>query len=386
MRKLTVILAFLLLLSGCNDTETTTPENKYLVSGTLVGEYTRDEFVKALGQFGTDFGLFIRSGIKQYKIIYKTKNTDGTEITASGAFIVPTLSESLPLASIQHGTIQNDNEAPSYFNVNSEVSIGGFLASTGYLVAMPDYIGYNESKQIPHTYEHREGLATASLDMIRAAREFIKTNNLNWNNNLYLTGYSEGGFATMALLKKMEEEVRTEFNIKAATCGAGAYNKTESFRRLVSEPSSGIASNNRLYLWVLLTYDRLYNLNRPASAYFKEPYAAAVQANRQNANINVSLHLAVSDAFKTGILNKTDTPLINAIKDNDVFDWKPATPLRLYHGDADDLVPYFNSQTTVEAMKARGANVPLVTVAKGDHATTVESYLLGTFEFFSSNR
>jgi predicted peptidase len=41
-----------------------------------------------------------------------------------------------------------------------------------------------------------------------------------------ITGYSEGGFATMALQKKMEEQFPNEFNLVTSSCGAGAYNKT----------------------------------------------------------------------------------------------------------------------------------------------------------------
>jgi len=387
-RVIYAFVLFVFVLNGCKDGGEPTPQNKYLVSSTLVKEFaTKDEVVKSLGSLGPQIALFVRSGVKQYRIVYKTKNTDGTEITASGGLAVPIgLTESLPLASLQHGTIINDADAPSYFGANSEGQIGSFLATTGYIVAMPDYIGYGESKNLPHSYEHREGLATASLDFIRAAKEFIKDNKINWNNSLYLSGYSEGGFATMSLFKKIEDEVPTEFNLKAVTAGSGAYNKTESFRRLVSQPSSAVPSSTNLYVWVLLTYDRIYKLNRPASSYFKEPFATAVQTNKQFANISTSLHLTVTDAFKNGVLNGTDTPLVNAIKDNDVHDWKPTKPLKLFYGDADDLVPGFNTTTTLAAMKARGANVESKLTPGGTHGSTINDYLLGTFEFFSLNK
>lgn len=381
------LVLFVFVLNSCKDTDTK-PQNKNLVSSTLVKEYTKEQFIGELGSFGSSVAIFVRSGIKTYRIVYKTKNTDGTEIQASGGLVIPTgLTESLPLASLQHGTILSDSEAPSYFNFNSEVAIGAFLATTGYIVAMPDYIGYGESKNLPHTYEHREGLATASLDFIRAVKEFIKGNNINWNEKLYISGYSEGGFATMSLLKKIEEETGTEFNLKAVTCGSGAYNKTQSFKTLLNTTTGGIASNNRLYLWVLLTYDRIYKINRPMNQYFKEPYATQIQAQQQNVNITAAIGTIVQDSFKTGFLNGTDTPFINAVKDNDVFDWKPRTPLRLYHGDKDLLVPYFNSKTAFDAMRARGAtNVELVTLEGKDHGTAVQDYLLGTFDFFSQNK
>jgi pimeloyl-ACP methyl ester carboxylesterase len=223
--------------------------------------------------------------------------------------------------------------------------------------------------------------------MIRAAREFINKEKLNWDKKLYIAGYSAGGFATMSLQKKIEEEVPTEFNLRASSCGAGAYDKTAFMKYLVSNKTSGALQANQLYLWVLLTYDRLYNLNRPMTAYFKEPYATQIQANKQNTTINGSLNAIMSDAFVKGLNDGTDTGFLNAVKNNDVFDWKPITPTRLYHGDADQLVFYFNSANAEKAMKAKNApNVTLIPLKGKDHTTAIQDFLLGTYEFFSSTQ
>jgi hypothetical protein len=182
----------------------------------------------------------------------------------------------------------------------------------------------------------------------------------------------------------MEEEAPNEFNLKASSCGAGAYNKTLSFKTLATTKSTGNASYNASYIWVLLTYDRIYKLNRPMTAYFVEPYATQIQKDQQNARISVSLDAILSDAVKKGITNESDTALLTAVKDNDIFDWKPKTPTQLYHGTADTYVPYFNSQTAIDAMKKRGAtNVELIPVNGGDHGSSVERFLIGTLSFFS---
>lgn len=378
------VVSLVIFLWSC-DKSTNDPQPQVLVSSTLVKEYSKDEFIKALGTTGQQVALFIRSGVRQYKIVYKTKTPDGTEIQASGALTVPVgLTETLPLLSYQHGTIFNDSEAPSYLGLTGEGFTASFLATLGYIVSAPDYIGYGSSKNLPHTYEHREGLATASLDMLRAVREVIAKEKLNWNNNLYIAGYSEGGFATLSLQKKMEETAKGEFNLKASSCGAGAYNKTLSFKTLLSTKSSGNPTHNASYIWVLLTYDNLYKLNRPMSSYFVEPYATQIQAQKQNVSITKSLDEIVSTATKNGIINGTDTALLSAIADNDIFDWKPTTPTRLYHGDKDTYVPYFNTKTAFDAMQKRGAtNVELKTIPGGDHGTSVQEFLLGTLEFFS---
>lgn len=383
-----MLLPLFFLVWSCEQAdETTIIQPKHLVSASFLKEYSRAEFLNTLGQNAQFISTLVKGGVRQYKIVYKTKNTDGTDILASGAMTVPVgITNKVPLLSYQHGTIFNDNDAPSYFSeTGSEGQTATLMASMGYIVSAPDYIGYGESKNIPHTYEHREGLATASLDMLRAVKEAIAQEKLNWNEITYIAGYSEGGFASMSLLKKLEETAASEFTVKAVSCGAGAYNKTLSFKTLVNTPTSGNAQHNASYIWVLLTYDNIYKLNRPISAYFVEPHATQIVNERQNARITGNLGDLLNPTLKKGILEGTDAALLAAVADNDVFDWKPKAALRLYHGDKDDYVPYFNSQTTVDAMKKRGVDVELKTIAGGNHTSSISEFLLGTLQYFQEN-
>jgi pimeloyl-ACP methyl ester carboxylesterase len=291
------------------------------------------------------------------------------------------------MVSQQHGTIRTDAEAPSYFGVNSEAYFSGaLLASVGFITACPDYIGYGESKNVAHPYEHRKSLAQASLDMIRASKEFINKNtDIKWDNRLYITGFSQGGFATMALQKMIEEETGTEFNLRASSCGAGAYNKTATMKNLVTQSTSTVVSNNALYAWVLQTYNTVYKIGRPMSFYFKEPYATQVQTSALGATISVAFSKSLTDTFVKSINDGTDAAFAAAVADNDIFDWKPITPTRLYHGDADELVPFLNSQTAFDAMRKRGAtNVELYKLAGATHGTAVQNYLIGTYEMFTT--
>lgn len=384
------LLALVVIVSGCSKNSDPTPSNQYLVSSALVGEFTKDQLVQRIAAGDPAFAQiapFLQYGIKVYKIVYKTKNTDGKEIQASGALIYPAAKTTTSaLISVQHGTIRSDQEAPSYFAANSEASLAGSLfASLGYIIAYPDYIGYGTSNTVPHPYEHRASLASACLDMIRASKEFINQEKIQWDERLYIAGYSAGGFATMSLQKKIEEEASAEFNLRASSCGAGAYDKTAFMKYITTNKTTGVVGYNQLYLWTLLTYDRIYGLNRPTTQYFKDPWAAQIQSSKENATINVSFNTIFTDAFVKGLTDGTDTGFTNAVKDNDVYDWKPKTPTRLYHGDADDLVFYFNSQNAFNAMKARGAtNVELITLKGKNHATAVQDFLLGSYQFFSS--
>ena len=386
------------IVTSCSTSTSTDPNpvNKYLVSSSLIGEYNKASLqTRANGLTGgvnnPAVTLFVNAllkyDIKAYKIIYKTKNTDGMEIQASGALIIPNTTDAIAMISQQHGTIRTDAQAPSNYQSNSEAySIASIFGSNGYIIACPDYIGYGVSKNIEHPYEHRESLAQVSLDMIRASSEFIANEKINWNKKLMVTGYSQGGFATMSLQKKIEEQFPTEFNLVASSCGAGAYNKTQFMKDLMNNTTHGIAEYNQLYIWVTQTYNRIYGLNRSMNTYFKEPYATEIQAKGNNANVSVSINLAFLDAFKKGVNDGTDTKFLDAVKDNDVFDWAPKTETQLYHGNADQQVFYSNSVTAEKAMKAKGGKVTLITTDGGTHGSTLSDYAVGTFSFFSGKK
>jgi len=392
-----LIIAFLIaaFIQSCNWVDHPPATRKYLVSSSVIGEATKEQLALRYDALKLPTTIpsqaLVLYDIKVYKLVYKTKNPAGQEIQASGAIIVPKTSTSIPLISQQHGTILSDADAPSNYAPSSEAfSFASIFASNGFIITCPDYIGYGVSGSMNnpflHTYEHREGLAQASLDMIRAAKEFIEEDkSILWDTRLYLTGYSEGGFATMSLYKKIQDSFSNEFNLRAVSAGAGAYDKTSFMKTLLTTTTHKIGNYNRTYLWVLLTYDRLYGLNRPLSDYFVEPYLSDIKQNGLLANLNFSFDEILTPQFKQGIIDGSDKAFLNAVADNNVYDWKPLKPLQMYHGTADPQVFYLNSDNADKAMKAQGSTVEqLIPIPGGDHQTSLPYYILGTYNFFKT--
>ncbi|WP_188547945.1 alpha/beta hydrolase family protein [Hymenobacter qilianensis] len=353
-----------------------------LLSSTLIGEYTPSTLAGRVPDLPIVSAL-TQYSIRVYKLTYTTPNTDGRPVTASGAVLVPVASQPLPLLSYQHGTISPKDEAraPSYYRSGGEVWTAiSVLASSGYLVVAPDYIGYGASKSLPHPYEHAASLASASLNMMRAAREFCKQEKIQLNDKNFLLGYSEGGFATLALHKLIEEQHATEFTVTASAPGAGAYNKSAFANYILKsdKPLNFLGS----YVWVLDTYNRVYNINRPYTGYFQEPWASQLQAN-PFAKVPEQAKELFTEPFRAGVLNKTDQPITAAFRDNDIYDWRPRAPLALFHGTADDYVPFFNSENAYKAMRARGATqVELHPIKDGNHFSAVPQYTLEALAFF----
>jgi len=323
--------------------------------------------------------------IEIHKIVYKTKTVDGKETHASGAVLFPRLDQSLPLVSYQHGTLTQESIAPSNvttFGLN-ESGVMAIFAATGMVVSMPDYLGYGASSDLPHPYEHGKSLATASHDMLKAVEEFLEVEKIKKNDKLYLMGYSEGGYATLALQKQMEASGYNRITLSLP--GAGAYNKTAFTKAIINldTPLEFIAS----YLWVLHTYNQIYSsLQRPWSHYLNEPNAQNMEglekinaATIQNQLINEKkLDTIPQKLFKAsliaGIIDGSDTAFTNALADNDLLDWTPKAPVFLYHGTEDDYVFPLNSSTTAQALSANGGNVSHVPLEGKDHYTATMDY------------
>lgn len=376
------LLAGLILLNACNKkSEEFTPQ--FLIESATIAEVSKTEIVQRLQ--GLPLAATLTNfDVRAVRIVYRTKDPDGQEVRASGALIFPVnANRALPLLSQHHGTITNDDQAPSNYTNRSEAwSVGTVLASAGYVVSAPDYLGYGVSRNIPHPYEHAKNTAQVCLDMLRAVKEYCRLNNIQLNGKLFLTGYSQGGNTTMALHKKIEEEAAQEFRVTASAPGAGAYHKTGFADFLVNTNQPQPAIN--LYLWVLDTYNRIYKINRSWSAILTQPWATAVQANGVFTPVNTNPQQLFTATFSAGIRNRTDAAFINAFRDNDVHDWRPQAPVRLYHGTADTTVPIFHSRDALNAMRSRGANdVQLVEIQGADHISAIQQYIFGMYLFFA---
>lgn len=358
-------------------------EATVLTGSTLIGEYSTATLAGRVSAVPL-VGALVKYPIRVYRLTYRTHTPEGQETTASGAVLVPVATTALPVLSYQHGTLvpTSEGQAPSYYATGSDVwSVVSVVASTGYVVSAPDYLGYGASKALPHPYEHAASLASASADMLRAAREFCQQQKVSVNQKNFLLGYSEGGYATMALHKLLQEKYATTLPVTASAPGAGAYHKTAFARYILNatQPLSFLST----YVWVLRTYDRIYALNRPYSFYYQAPYAEQLQAN-PFADVPSQQSQLFAASFRQAVLNNSDDALNKALADNDIYDWKPAAPLALFHGTADDYVPFFNSQDAYDAMQQRGATqVELHPIQGGNHFSSATAYTLGAYGFIS---
>jgi hypothetical protein len=106
--------------------------------------------------------------------------------------------------------------------------------------------------------------------------------------------------------------------------------------------------------------------------------------NYSKAAITLNPQELFKTSLRIGILNGSDVAFLKALADNDVYDWKPKAPVRLYYGTADDYVFPLNSETAYEAMKARGANVTKIAYDGLNHSSAFTPYILDVFNIFET--
>jgi len=314
---------------------------------------------------------FFANGLAQYdvanyKIIYNTVDTDGSPTTASGLLSIPLSNcSSLGLVSYDHGTVLRREDVPSRNNFES--TIGKVFASTGYIATMPDYLGLGDNPGI-HPYMHAESQATATIDLIRAAREYLAASmpNINLNGEVSLTGYSQGGHAAMGTAKYIQDNnLFGEFNVIAAAPASGPYNLAGSQSDVFVQDLP--YSNPGYVVYLLLGMERAYgNIYTHPSDILKAPYDTLIppffngnfDMDTVNqllpANISGYLQDSVLQAFIADTVNQQH-PIWQALNKNSNYDWTPTMPIRMYYCTADEQVNYQNALDAETAMLANGA-------------------------------
>nr|WP_304608405.1 alpha/beta fold hydrolase [Pontibacter anaerobius] len=306
----------------------------------------------------SSYGNEIKYGVSVYKLVYTTTYQE-REIQASGLVCVPqNMTTPAPVISAQHGTIFTEKDAPSNFE-----GLSGFelFASAGYVTLIPDYIGFGASKDIFHPYYDQQHSAMAVVDLIKAAKTLYEKEKVTVSDKLFLVGYSEGGYVTLAAQKEIETNPAHGLKVTASAAGAGGYNLEE----MLGGIKTGQAYPYPAYLaYVLQSYNHTNNWNRSLSEFFQEPYASRLPAlfdgSKSGSTINRELTTDPKKLFNPEFFadlqqDDEEQQLKQALKANSFHDWVPQSPTRLYHGTSDNIVPFSNSEKTYERFQTGGA-------------------------------
>ena len=363
-----------------------------ILSSTPSGSLSTVEIAMLLNLAGAQ--ITPQYSVQLHKVVYETIDPNGGRIRASGAMVLPVgVGRPLPLVSYQHGTIARSNDAPSSMELTSEITVGVAFATTGYAAVLPDYLGFGDSSGI-HPYQHARSEATCAVDLLRAVRTLCSTNGFPLTNRLFLCGYSQGGHATMALARELEDYHTNEFAITACAPMAGAYDMSGV---TADDFLSGRPQPNPYYFALLLAaYQDVYHLAPTLADLLVEPYSTTLppllQGDTASEEINLAMPSDPAQILKPEILaafrQNPNHPLRQALRDNDVYAWKPRSRMRLYHCSGDQDVVFANSQVALASFQSLGATQVILTntVPGGTHGSCVLPSLQAAKTWFDSLR
>lgn len=373
-----MLVIHVLFLVGCGD-GLNQPNNEVVSGGEIVVSISGESIKKSLidvNTTGVDENTTVY-GYKAYKIPYDTTDEEGNNVSVSGLMVVPMglpddiySVSGLSLVSDDHGTIFANREAPSVIASTNNIADGSPIILTslgGFVTLQPDYIGFGDSLSHYHPFILKKSLANTTIDFIKAARVFAIANNIKLNGQLFLTGYSEGGYAALATLQKIETD--GDLNVTLAAPMAGPYTVEKLATTVLQDANLSVPS---FMANVGYAYAKAYNISIPTVV--NEPYASRLTALFDGAltRAEIDPQLTIKTTGVDGLFNPvfvenvlTDSThwFRKASQLNDVFNWTPTTTVKLVHCIGDDVIPYDISVATKTTMNANGAsNVSLVPV------------------------
>jgi hypothetical protein len=445
---LSALLAGLVFLS-VSAGETARAARGDLVSAVLVTNMTADalhaqvDAALAASEYNgilDDLWAWIQRAFRRYRrfdldlvvLEYRTERADGAEITVTGLLAVPVTAggtvntSAVPVLSLQHPTQVERKYSPSLCGLldpELTVPIGALIAGSGYLVTMADYPGLGTNTDI-HPY-CQNSLANSVIDMIRASLAYVAGNTNPaypaWDRRLYLTGYSEGGYATLSTAKYLQRDHADEFAVSAVAPLDGPHSLSDTMRTVML--TAGTNYNSPYFLpYVINAYDDVYGGIHPVFRFTNavkntvpgDPLFSSTlrrmvtDGTNSGAEINAQMFKAVPYIGPRSILTNTylesladpDSLLCRTLGSNDSYaSWTPAMPIRLMHNADDDLVPFGNSTNALCAFTRAGATntvldafhsydyplIYLMTMAMGSvHAATCPFAYYRAFQWLDS--
>lgn len=351
MKKISFLLLFLLSFSQ-------SWSSPVLLSAEKVRTFTMKELDSIFDHAKAPRAFVpINYDVDVYEVMYASHWHDKSVVKASGLYFVPRgkEGEAFPLTAIHHGTQTLRRDSVKF---RGHQSLATIMAADGYAVILPDYIGLGKGEKF-HLYHHTYTEAMATLDFIRAIREFNPQKGIKLTDQLFLTGYSQGGHVTMAVHKVIEQQFPDEFHVTASAPLSGAYDLDGVQGEVMFKPYSHPG-----YLpYLLLSYSEAYDLGVEAKEIIKYPYDTIVhwlfQGDHKLEDLNPYLPEIPKDMVKEEVVmaykNDPEFPFRKALKENSVDDWAPEAPVLMCYCKSDEQVSYENSKVAYRNMQELGA-------------------------------
>ena len=310
--------------------------------------------------------------VQNYKVQYTTTDAFGQPDTASGLVTIPITPEDLsfPIAVYNHGTVGGEREAVLSRQGIQERFLVAAVVTSGYIGLAPDYLGLGDSDG-RHPYVHAETEASAGRDMVIAVKKWLAEDDIaQFNDQLFITGYSQGGHAAAALHRDIATNPGDDgLVVTSATHLSGPYSISEVMVSTIFQEGNATLPGYIAYTYI--SYDYVYNLFDSLAQAFVPPYLDPIQRfadqeitltvfNEELDNLlmanGAQFNAIFQDSIREVLRSGDPTHPINmALADNDTYDWAPEQPTLIFYCTADEQVPFRNAILADSVMRANGS-------------------------------
>jgi len=381
------VLVLIVAVLSCKKDDDQVFEKDKLVSATLLRSISEDEakamFALAKQVFPEipDYSQQVIGGIKVYYVEYASTYVDGEPIVLSGLVCAPDdASRNSMIVSFQNGTLVKHSNAPSKDLDNPSFLLMQAMAGLGYVIVIQDYIGFGASEAYPHPYHVKPLFQSTVKDMLIATQEMAESGEYPFqlSGELFLTGYSLGGWASLVSHNHLETNPIEGLTLIGSACGAGAYNLLDMNEYLFEH------TNYKQPFYVALLffgYKSVGAIQDDLSLFFSEPYDSRIpdliDGEHSPSQINSQLTSNMPELLSQRLLTEFDIHadyalLKQALIDNSQAAWVNKAPIHLFHGDADEDIPFSISENLYTDFQKIGMGpdkVRFVPLEGADHST-----------------
>ncbi|MGB0846778.1 MAG: alpha/beta hydrolase family protein [Thiolinea sp.] len=325
--------------------------------------------------------------VKVHRMSFDTVGGKGEATTSSGVFMLPHGDDARcqgdrPVLLYAHGTSSEKNYdlsqivpppgSPTNAAASEAVMLLAAYASQGYAVVAPNYAGYSDSTLDYHPYVNEVQQSTEMIDALMHVREYAGMLGAKLSSELFISGTSQGGYVAMATHKALQASGE---KVSASMPVSGPYALLDFIDTIFAGyVNAGATTFAPLYLNGL---ERAFDIYDDPSEVYDAAYAGTAEnalpavggftttgfpataifggeppegANALHAMGFGADHL-LSDAFRVAYLTdaglNADAPenkIRKLVKDGDLRNWKPMSPLMMC-GAANDPVVYYPVNT-----------------------------------------
>jgi pimeloyl-ACP methyl ester carboxylesterase len=305
-----------------------------------------------------------KNAVNLYRVTYNSvvPERGNKPIIATGLVAVPEATTGpLPIVSYQHGTVYEKTQVPSYPDQSPETQLMiAQFAAQGYVLIAADYFGMGTSNE-PEGYMVKASHQQATIDMLAAAKSALAERKVQ-TTDLYLAGWSQGGFVTMAFLEKLEN---SGIPVKAAVTASAPADVFAALNGFLNFPRKNDAVwVNSLFILSSFAFENYYGVPGLARSLFNPDYYDIARKAYMREPFNAEdvpsdlKKLIRKDYFDPQFF--AESAYGKLVAQAQSYRWVVKTPTRNFYGEADEAISVGIGRLPMVYQQAMGAGNPKV--------------------------